>query len=169
MGPVAEAVRRYRRSWLMWTWIVAFGVFPLATASYGFLYEFGALGGPRSASSWALGFLAAWAAIGLVAGARSAMVAVVATPDELIIRNFFRTRRVPWGDVRRIERPRPFVYGGPYSAFANRGNGLHVRLRNGSTLVATAYSPAGTDSADFADNVIEDLRRYTNTAKRRRG
>jgi hypothetical protein len=168
MGPVAEAVRRYRRSWLMWTWIAAFGAFPLATASYGILYEFGAWGGPRSANTWALGFLAGWAAIGLVAGARSAMVAVVATPDELIIRNFFSTRRIPWGNVSSIERPRPFVYIGPYSAFANRGNGLRVRLQNRSTVVATAYSPAGTDSPDFADNVIEDLRRYANTAKRRR-
>jgi hypothetical protein len=165
---VAEGVGRYRRSWLRWTWIAAFGAFPVVTAGYGVLYEVGAWGGPRQANSWALGFLAAWAAIGLVAGARSAMVVVVATSHELIIRNFFSTRRIRWADVSSIERPRPFVFLGPYSAFSNRGNGLRVRLRDGSTCVATAYSPAGSDPPDFADEVIEDLRRYANAAKRRR-
>jgi hypothetical protein len=144
----------------MWTWIAAFGAVPLATASYGLLYEFGVWGGPKSANPWALGFLAGWAAIGLLAGARSAMVAVVATPDEMIIRNFLRTRRIPWGDVSNIEPP--------YPGLTYWGNGLLVRLRNGATLVATAYSPAGGDSPDFADSVIKDLRRYANTARRRR-
>jgi hypothetical protein len=154
----------------MWTWIAAFGAVPLATATYGVLYEFGAWGGPRSANPWALGFLAGWAAIGLVAGARSATVAVVATPTELIIRNFLSTRRIPWSDVSSIERPYPrlLVPMGMASTLTNWGNGLRVRLRDGSTVVASAYSPAGTDSADFADNVIKDLRRYANTARRRR-
>jgi hypothetical protein len=147
----------------MWTWIAAFGVFPLATASCGVLYDLGAWGGPKSANAWALGFLAVWGAFGLAAGARSAMVAVVATPDVLIIRNFFSTRRIRWNDIATIERPWPFW---PF-AFENLRNGLRVRLRNGSTVVASAYSPAGGDSPDFADNVIEDLQRYANNARRR--
>ncbi|GAA1782497.1 hypothetical protein GCM10009682_00850 [Luedemannella flava] len=142
----------------MRTWIAAFGVVPLATATFGILYQLGARGGPRSANPWVLGFLAAWAAIGLVAGARSAMVAVLATPDALIIRNFLSTRRIPWADVISIERPRPWVYERSYAVFANWGNGLQVRLRDGSTVISSAYAPAGGDPADFADGVIQDLR-----------
>jgi hypothetical protein len=170
MGSVVVAVIRYRRSWLTWTWIAAFGAFPLVTAFLGILHELGAWGDPRSPNPWALGLLAAWAAVGLVAGRRSAMVAVVATPDELIIRNFLSTRRFPWGDVSAIETPRmrPAMFGGPYAAFANRRYGLRVRLRDGSTVVATAFRPASTDPIDFTDGVARDLRRRANTARSHR-
>jgi hypothetical protein len=101
----------------------------------------------------------------MVMGVRSARVAVVATPDKLVIRNFFRTRRIAWTDVRAIERPRAFVFAGIYSGLVNVGNGLHIRLRNGTTRVASAYLPAGWDPPDFADDVVEGLRRYANHAK----
>ena len=106
-------------------------------------------------------------AVGLAAGFRSALVAVVATPNELVIRNFFTTRRISWPEVRSIDRPRPWVNSGRYSGFYNRGNGLRVRLRNGHTRIAGAHTPAGWDPPGFADDVIEDLRRYANRAKRR--
>jgi hypothetical protein len=159
---------RYQRSWLTFTLIVAFGLFPLGTGMYGALRTIELTGSRGVPNYWALGFCVAWSALGLVAGLRSALVAVVATPDELIIRNFFTTRRIPWTDVRTVDRPWPFINAGLYSGFANRGNRLHIRLTDGTTRIAFAYSPAGFDRPEFADAVIEDLRRYANCAKRSR-
>ena len=152
-------VQRFRRTWLTRTWVAVFGVFPLVTGVYGAVHTIGV--------NWAFGLWVAWAAVGLAAGVRSALVAVVATPDELVIRNFFTTRRISWPEVRAIDRPRPWVNAGRYSGFYNRGNGLHVRLSDGRTRIAGAYTPAGWDPPGFADDAIEDLRRYANRAKRR--
>jgi len=146
------SVQRYRRSWLTWTWVGAFGGIPVAVGAYG------------AVNDWPVGVWAVCAVVGLALGIRSAMVAVTATPDRLIVRNFFTTRRIPWNQVRTIERPRPWVDAGRNSGFANRNNGLHIRLTDGRTRIAGAFTPAGWDPPNFADAVIQDLRRYARQA-----
>jgi hypothetical protein len=84
------------------------------------------------------------------------------SPDRLVVRNFFRTHRIPWPDILDIDRPRPFKHMGQYSGWYNRKNGIRIRLRNGSLVVAFMYSPAGWDPPGFADDVIGDLRRSHN-------
>ena len=83
------------------------------------------------------------------------------------MRNFWTTRRTTWARIRTIDRPRPFVHASDRfsGGTANLGNGLHIRLVDGRTLVATAYTPAGWDATDFADTVVDDLKREV---KRRR-
>lgn len=158
-----SATHRYQRPWLIATWVAAFGALPLVTGGYGALYAL-ALWGDRTRNYVGFGFAVAWAAVGVLAGTRSAMVAVIITPDRLIVRNFFRTHRIPWPDILDFDRPRPFKHMGQYSGWYNRKNGIRVRLRSGDLVVAFMYSPAGWDPPEFADDVIGALRRSHNAA-----
>jgi hypothetical protein len=69
---------RYRRTWLMWTWLATVGTFPAATAAIGMVYFSGLIpswGSWNPAGNWAC---LLWAALGAVAGIRSVQVCVTA-------------------------------------------------------------------------------------------
>src|SRR5512142_3519800 len=149
---------RYQRKWLTQTWIAAFGLFPAGTGVAGAVYSCGLVSGWGGWNPVVLSCWLAWALVGVVAGIRSAQVCVAATPEHLVIRNFLTTSRIPWTDIRAIERPRPFIHAGRWSGLYNPGNGLRVLLRNGQVRSASAFSPAGWDAPEFADPVIEELR-----------
>jgi hypothetical protein len=136
-------VQRYRQIQLTSIWILAFGAFPLLSGLVGAVYIAGPWqhGAHRLATCLCLG----WAVIGLAAGCRSALVSVVATPDELIIRNFFTTRRIRWAEVQAITRPRDWVEPSRGSAFVNSRNGLHIRRTDGRVELATAFTSAKWD------------------------
>jgi hypothetical protein len=144
----------------MWTWLATVGVFPAATGAIGVVYfsdliPFWGRWDPVGRCLCVL-----WAGVGLIAGTRSVQVCVMATPDHLIIRNFFFTRRIPWTQISAIERPRPFRDFGRESGLYNGGNGLRVLLTDGKILVTSAFSPSGYDPPGFADPVIAELRKH---------
>lgn len=149
--------RRYQRRWLKNTWIGCCGGIPFATGLLGVLFGLGVLGNPpRSSAPETIGS-GTWAAFGIAMGIRSAIVAVYATSEHLVVKNFWTTRRFRWTEIRAIGRPRPFVHAGKMSGLVNRRNGLRIHLEDGRVLVAVAYSPAGWDPLDFADPVIDAL------------
>ena len=74
---------------------------------------------------------------------RVVRLAVIATPDELIIRNFRNTHRIPWSAVEEIFEPGPVplpVY--KENPLAERKVGLFVRLQEGAVISCTIYSKA---------------------------
>jgi hypothetical protein len=153
-------MQRYQCAWLRRTWVAVFGLVPANTGAAGAVYAGGLITGWGHRNLVAVCCWLVWASIGVVASVRSALVAVVVTPQRLIIRNFFTTRRIAWSDIQAIGRPRPFIHAGQWSGLYNTGNGLRVQLTDGRVRVATAYSPAGWDPPEFADAVIEELHRY---------
>ena len=97
-------------------------------------------------------------------------LAVVATPDCLVIRNFRNTHRIPWREVEEIFRPGP-VPPGVYleNPLAERKDGLFVRLKEGAVISCTLYSKSlmrrWPSNWALIDEVIADLNelrfRYT--------
>lgn len=159
-------VTRYRRRWLAVTWVGFFGGVPVVSGLIGVLFGLGVLGGfpdPHFGQVVAFGV---WALIGVGAAARSVMVSVIADGEQLVVRNFWTTRRIEWAQIGSIERPLPFAPGGRFGGTTNRRNGLRIRLRDGRTRIASAYSPAGFDPEDFADSVIAELRRRASEHRR---
>lgn len=74
-------------------------------------------------------------------GWRALRLAVVATPECLVIRNFRNTHRIPWHQVAEIFRPGP-VPSAVYleNPLAERKDGLYVRLTEGAIISCTLYS-----------------------------
>ncbi len=103
-------------------------------------------------------------------GWRALRLAVVATPDCLVIRNFRNTHRIPWREVEEIFRPGP-VPSGVYleNPLAERKDGLFVRLKEGAVISCTLYSKSlmrrWPSNWALIDEVIADLNelrsRYT--------
>jgi hypothetical protein len=144
----------------MWTWIACFGGVPFLGGVVGTSYGLNPFDGATRVNYVVFGLSCASMAVGVLLGIRSALVAVVATRDALIIRNFWSTTRIPWAEIRAVQRPLPWLGRFFWS------DGLYIGLRDGSTKIATAYKAAGGDPADFADAVIADLRRRANLARR---
>lgn len=61
-------------------------------------------------------------------------VAIIAGPDQLVVRNHFHTVRVSWKDITRFEPPQGFQYVGPKM-------GLRIHLANGRVISASAFMP----------------------------
>jgi hypothetical protein len=79
---------------------------------------------------------------------RVVRLAAIATPDNLIIRNFRNTHRVPWSAIEEIFEPGPVpvaVY--KKNPLAERKVGLFVRLKEGAVISCTIYSKAFWNSS----------------------
>jgi hypothetical protein len=97
------------------------------------------------------GVVAASTPLGRVAGAllavaaaflavRQARLAVILTADEVIVRNAFRTHRLPWPEIAGVRRPGRYGFG-----LARKAGGLAFSLRNGQQVCADAYVKAAWD------------------------
>lgn len=93
---------------------------------------------------------------GIALAVRVARLAMVATPDHLLVRNIFRTCKVPWKQIASIEPPKQ--YG------ATRKTGIVITRTDGSSLSATAYVRGPHNRAQFAESVTRDLQRIATGA-----
>lgn len=78
---------------------------------------------------------------------RQARVAVVLTEDAVIVRNVFRTHRLPWQDIASVRPSTAFGYG------VARRTGAIFTLRSGQEISADAYVRAAWDRAIGSDMV----------------
>jgi hypothetical protein len=96
------------------------------------------------------GVLAATTTLGHVSGALmaaaaiylaicQARVAVILTDTEVIVRNAFRTHRLPFADIVAVQKPSLFGYG------MARKPGVVFTLRDGREVSADAYVKAAWD------------------------
>jgi hypothetical protein len=96
--------------------------------------------------------------------ARIALVAIVAKPDRLVIRNMRNTHRIPWsqvGDIFETPPPPPSVYRD--NPLYRREIDLLVGLTDGSVISATIYSqrlfPEDHSGCREAIDRLNELRR----------
>jgi len=76
----------------------------------------------------------------IVVMARVGRLAVIAEPDQLVIRNIRNTHRIPWSEIETITEPGPIpvaVY--QENALARQNMTLQIVLREGAVLSATLY------------------------------
>jgi hypothetical protein len=103
-------------------------------------------------------------------GWRVLRLAVIATPECLVIRNLRNTHCIPWHAVEEIFRPGPVpsaVY--PENPLAERKFGLFVRLKEGAVISCTLYGkslmrrwPSNWPVIDEVIANLDELRsRYT--------
>jgi hypothetical protein len=97
--------------------------------------------------------------VGIVLTFRVARLAIVATPDRLVVRNIFRSYTVLWGEIASIDPPK--MYG------STRKTGIVVTRKDGSSLSATAYVRGPHNRDTFGDSVTNDLRKLAASAARR--
>ena len=76
-------------------------------------------------------------------------LAVIAGPDQLVVRNFFRTVRISWQDIAGFEPSPP--YGTLWKA------GLGIRLTDGRLIAATAFGRNQYETGRVQAAVIREL------------
>lgn len=91
----------------------------------------------------------AGAVMALFIAARGWVLAIVADRDGVVIRNFFRSRKIAWRDIERFELPPPFA--------SFRRPGLRVVLASGRVRSVSAYVSGRTDGNIYARPVVEQL------------
>jgi len=90
----------------------------------------------------------------VVLGIRIARLGIFALPDELVVRNYFCSYRIQWGDISRFEMPRN--YG------AVRKAGLRIYLIDGRLISASLYTRGQIDSGRSARAVLGQLQQLRN-------
>jgi Bacterial PH domain len=85
-----------------------------------------------------------WILIGIV------RQGVFVEQDGLRVRNIFRTYRLDWDDIDRIDPPRK--YG------VLRNTGIQFSLRDGHNVSAALYAAGPLNRSTFADETVNDLR-----------
>ncbi|MER5213108.1 PH domain-containing protein [Streptomyces sp. NPDC002838] len=88
---------------------------------------------------------------GVALSVRVARLAIIVKPDHLLVRNIFRTYKVPWEQITSIDPPKR--YG------ATRKTGIVISRTDGSALSATAYVRGPHNREQFAESVANDLQR----------
>lgn len=87
-----------------------------------------------------------------ILGIRIARLGIFAGPDELVVRDYFRTYRIAWPDVSAFEMPPPY---GTW-----RKAGLRIRLHDGRLISATLYARGRIDSGTAVRTVMEKLEQF---------
>ena len=95
----------------------------------------------------------AWSTLVLVQAFR---VAVIATEQDVIVRNWLTTKQLPWADVAKVRKPPP------YPAFRNAG--LQIVTRSGKIVSAAAYVRGSLDGPNLAVDVVTKLEQLRNAA-----
>jgi hypothetical protein len=80
---------------------------------------------------------------------RSWRLAIIARPDQLVVRNFFRTVRISWQDIAAFETPPP--YGALWKA------GLGIRMKDGRLIAATAFGRNQYETGRVQAAVMREL------------
>jgi len=80
---------------------------------------------------------------------RTARIAVVATRHNLVVRNFFHTRVIPWSDIAG--------FGAPSEYGAYRKAGLKIMLVSGGVVSVSAFGAGPFDRSAFADETLAEL------------
>ena len=93
---------------------------------------------------------AAVAAFALL-GIRTARLGIFAKPEQLVVRDYFRSYHVLWSAIATFEMPPP--YG------ASRKVGLKIHLTDGRLISATLYGRTWLDSGRGQRTVIQELDR----------
>ena len=85
----------------------------------------------------------------VVLAIRIANLGIFAGPDQLVVRDYFRTYRIRWEKISGFEKPPP--YG------TLRKSGLRIHLSDGRVISATLYEESGTHSRRAANAALEKL------------
>ena len=85
----------------------------------------------------------------VVLAIRIANLGIFAGPDQLVVRDYFRTYRIRWEEISSFERPPP--YG------TLRKSGLRIHLSDGRVISATLYEQTRMDSGQAASVALEKL------------
>jgi len=85
----------------------------------------------------------------VVLAIRIANLGIFAGPDQLVVRDYFRTYRIRWEQISGFEKPPP--YG------TLRKAGLRIHLSDGRVISATLYGRSGADSGHAASVAVEKL------------
>jgi len=80
---------------------------------------------------------------------RTLRLAIVATVDGVIVRNWFTTKTLLWSEIDS--------FGPPEQYGTRRKAGLKIRTRAGHLVTADAYSPGPFNKDGFADDVVSEL------------
>jgi hypothetical protein len=84
-------------------------------------------------------------------GVRTARLGIFAKPDQLMVRDYFRSYHVLWSEIASFEMPPPY---GTW-----RKVGLKIHLTDGRPISATLYGRTPLDSGRGAHTVIQELDR----------
>jgi hypothetical protein len=85
----------------------------------------------------------------VILGIRIARLGIFAEPDQLAVRNWFRTYRIAWQDISAFEMP-------PLHGTLRKA-GLRIHLLDHRVISATLYARGGFDSGRAARTVVEEL------------
>jgi len=131
----------FRRSLARWPTVVCASVVP------GFI----CFGGLVASSTHGWEKIASGAALlaFVIFGIRIARLGIFAGPDQLAVRNYFRTYRIAWQDISAFEMP-------PRHGTL-RNAGLRIHLLDNRVISATLYARGGIDSGHAARRVVEEL------------
>jgi hypothetical protein len=85
-------------------------------------------------------------------GVRVARLGMFAGPEQLVVRDYFRTYRIRWTEIASFEPPPPYE--------TLRKAGLRIRLVDGHVISATLYARNGLDTGSRATlDAVQKLNR----------
>src|SRR5207249_2582540 len=94
----------------------------------------------------------------LIGGAvfvRALWICFVVGPDDLFIRNYFRTYRVPWTEIDRLGWKMLWLFA-PYGA-GSALPALAMKLRSGKVIIASATVGCGKKKAARLEQAVHDF------------
>jgi hypothetical protein len=136
--PVTVA---FRRSAIRWLWVALISGVP------GLIFLSGVL--TPTTHGWEKIASAAVVLAFAMLGIRIARLGIFAGPDQLVVRNQFRSYRIGWREISAFAMPPP------YGSMSNTG--LRIHLLHGRVISATLYSRGPFDSGRAAGTVLEEL------------
>jgi hypothetical protein len=83
---------------------------------------------------------------------RTQRLAVLVGKDGLFVRNYFRDHWLAWGQIAGADAPPPYDYWGL------RNRGLQIRLRDGTTISASAFMRGQIDVKDVGSELVNYIR-----------
>lgn len=142
-GPDGGVIR-LRRRWANWLLtLCAFGFFIVPFSGIFVTGTNASPSLPQQVICSVLSVFTLWLTV------RVARCALVATPEGLVVRNYTRTIKISWRQIRGFSPP------APYGRYLKAG--LIIRLRNGRSVSANAFVPGPLNRRDFADDTVKRL------------
>jgi hypothetical protein len=88
--------------------------------------------------------------------ARTARLAVIVGDSAVVVRNVFRSYRLPWPEIASVAGPPP--YGTRWRA------GVQLRLRDGRTVSASAFVRGRIDGPDVGQELVLAIQEHLSTS-----